>query len=100
MANRAGVCSDHLQLDLQLCSKPKTARRSWITPGAFVGVGLWLAVSFGFRIYLGYFDSYSLTYGSLGALIVLMLWFYLTGVAILIGGEVNCEFQPECERDP
>ena len=66
--------------------------RRWITPGAFVGVVLWLIVSFGFRLYLGYFDSYSVTYGSLGALIVLMLWFYLTGIAILIGGEVNCEF--------
>lgn len=67
--------------------------RHWITPGAFVGVALWLAASFGFRVYLGYFDSYSVTYGSLGALIVLMLWFYLTGVAILIGGEVNSEFK-------
>jgi membrane protein len=67
--------------------------RRWITPGAFVGVGLWLIVSFAFRVYLGFFDSYSVTYGSLGALIVLMLWFYLTGVAILIGGEVNCEMQ-------
>ena len=65
--------------------------RSWITPGAFVGVGLWLVVSFGFRAYLSFFDSYSVTYGSLGAVIVLMLWFYLTGVAILIGGEVNSE---------
>ena len=65
--------------------------RSWITPGAFVGVGLWLLVSFGFRAYLSFFDSYSVTYGSLGAVIVLMLWFYLTGVAILIGGEVNSE---------
>jgi membrane protein len=64
---------------------------SWITPGAFVGVGLWLVVSFGFRAYLSFFDSYSVTYGSLGAVIVLMLWFYLTGVAILIGGEVNSE---------
>jgi len=66
--------------------------RRWITPGAFVGVALWLLVSFAFRLYLGYFDSYSVTYGSLGAVIVLMLWFYLSGVAILIGGEVNCEF--------
>jgi membrane protein len=65
--------------------------RSWVTPGAFVGVGLWLIVSFGFRAYLSFFDSYSVTYGSLGAVIVLMLWFYLTGVAILIGGEVNSE---------
>jgi membrane protein len=71
--------------------------RRWITPGAFVAVALWLAVSFGFRVYLGYFDSYSVTYGSLGALIVLMLWFYLTGVAILIGGEVNSEFQQNRE---
>ncbi|HEX6717770.1 MAG TPA: YihY/virulence factor BrkB family protein [Pyrinomonadaceae bacterium] len=65
--------------------------RSWMTPGAVVGVALWLLVSFGFRAYLSFFDSYSVTYGSLGALIVLMLWFYLTGVAILIGGEVNSE---------
>jgi membrane protein len=69
--------------------------RSWITPGAFVGVGFWLLVSFGFRVYLSFFDSYSVTYGSLGALIVLMLWFYLTGVAILIGGEVNSEVSHE-----
>ncbi len=67
--------------------------RRWITPGAFVGVALWLIVSFAFRVYLGFFDSYSVTYGSLGAVIVLMLWFYLSGVAILIGGEVNCEMQ-------
>jgi len=66
--------------------------RRWSTPGAFVGVALWLIVSFAFRVYLGFFDSYSVTYGSLGAVIVLMLWFYLSGVAILIGGEVNCEF--------
>jgi len=66
--------------------------RRWITPGAFVGVALWLIVSFGFRLYLGFFDSFSVTYGSLGAVIVLMLWFYLSGVAILIGGEVNCEY--------
>jgi membrane protein len=39
------------------------------------------------------------TYGSLGALIILMLWFYFTGVAILIGGEINCEADELCERD-
>ena len=76
---------------------PAHARR-WITPGAFAGVGLWLAVSFGFRLYLEFFDSYSVTYGSLGAVIILMLWFYLSGVAILIGGEVNCELQQEPQK--
>ncbi len=69
--------------------------RKWISPGTFVGVGLWLLVSFGFRVYLSFFDSYSVTYGSLGAVIVMMLWFYLSGVAILIGGEVNSELSHE-----
>jgi membrane protein len=76
---------------------PAHARRL-ITPGAFAGVGLWLLVSFGFRLYLGFFDSYSVTYGSLGAVIILMLWFYLSGVAILIGGEVNSEYQEELQK--
>jgi len=46
----------------------------WLTPGAVIGVALWLLVSLAFRIYLHYFNSYSATYGSLGAVIILMLW--------------------------
>ncbi|HKP72907.1 MAG TPA: YihY/virulence factor BrkB family protein [Pyrinomonadaceae bacterium] len=65
----------------------------WITPGSLAGVALWLLVSFLFRFYLRFFDNYSVTYGSLGAVIVLMLWFYLTGSAILIGGGVNAEIE-------
>jgi membrane protein len=65
----------------------------WITPGSLVGVALWLLVSFIFRLYLRHFDSYSLSYGSLGAVIILMLWLYLTGVAILIGGKINAEIE-------
>jgi membrane protein len=74
---------------------PDLRERSWhwITPGSAIGVVLWLLVSFGFRLYLHFFDSYSKTYGSLGAVIVLMLWLYLTGAAILIGGEVNSEIE-------
>jgi membrane protein len=70
----------------------------WVTPGSAVAVGLWLLVSFGFRLYLHYFDSYSKTYGSLGAVIVLMLWFYFTGAAILIGGEVNSDLEDEAAK--
>ena len=77
----------------------RRSQRKFMTPGAFVGVALWLLVSFAFRVYLHYFNSYSVTYGSLGALIILMLWFYFTGVAILIGGEINCEADKACERD-
>ena len=66
---------------------------AWVTPGAVLGVALWLLASFGFRTYLHFFDSYSATYGSLGAVIILMLWLYLTGVAVLVGGELNAELE-------
>src|SRR5436853_2468390 len=71
----------------------KEQERKWVTPGAAIGVGLWLLVSFAFKTYLKYFNSYSATYGSLGALIIMMLWFYFTGMAILFGGEVNSEIE-------
>ncbi|MET0624095.1 MAG: YihY/virulence factor BrkB family protein [Pyrinomonadaceae bacterium] len=70
----------------------------WITPGAVVGVALWLLVSFAFKAYLSYFNSYSATYGSLGAVIILMLWFYFTGAAILVGGEINSEIENEMAK--
>ena len=65
----------------------------WVTPGSAIGVALWLLVSFGFKLYLSYFNSYSATYGALGALIIMMLWFYFTGMAIMIGGEINSEIE-------
>ena len=71
----------------------KDQKFSFITPGAIIGVALWLLVSLGFRLYLSYFNSYSATYGSLGAVIILMLWLYFTGAAILIGGEINSEIE-------
>ena len=63
-----------------------------------VGVALWLAGSLGFRLYLRYFNTYNAVYGSLGAVIILMLWFYLTGAAILIGGQVNAEIEHAAAR--
>lgn len=72
--------------------------RQWWTPGALTGVVLWLAASFGYRLYLSYFHVYSTTYGSLGAVILLLIWFYLTAFAILMGGEVNSEIARELSR--
>jgi len=68
-------------------------RRRWLSPGVAIAIILWLLVSLGFRLYLHFFNSYSATYGSLGAVIILLLWFYLTGAAILLGGEINCELE-------
>ncbi len=61
----------------------------WVTPGAALGVVLWLVASLGFRAYLHFFNSYSATYGSLGAVVILLLWLFITGFAILIGAELN-----------
>lgn len=71
--------------------RPKKCQ--WWSWGTLVAIVLWLLVSFAFRLYLHYFNSYGVTYGSLGALIILMLWFYFTGVSILVGGEINSMFE-------
>jgi membrane protein len=65
----------------------------WILPGAFVALLLWLMASFGLRLYMRYFPSYGAVYGALGAILALLLWLYLTGAAILIGGELNSEIE-------
>lgn len=65
----------------------------WISPGTISGIILWLLLSGGFRLYLAYFDSYNKTYGSLGAMIILLLWLYLTALVILIGGSINSTLQ-------
>jgi membrane protein len=65
----------------------------WITPGSLIGVLLWIGASLGFRVYLHFSNSYSKTYGSLGAVIILLYWLFITGLAILIGGEINSEIE-------
>jgi membrane protein len=65
----------------------------WLTPGAAIGILGWLLASVGFRVYLHFFNSYSATYGSLGAVLILLTWFYLSGFMLLLGGEVNSEIE-------
>ena len=67
----------------------KQRRWRWVSPGTVVGVGLWLTASAALRLYLHFSGSYSTVYGSLGGVIILLLWFYVTGFAFLVGGEVN-----------
>ena len=71
----------------------KNKRWRWLTPGSVMGILGWFLSSIGLRIYLHYFNSYSVTYGSLGAVIILLTWFYITGVMLLLGAEVNSEIE-------
>lgn len=65
----------------------------WITPGSLLATLLWLLGSLGFRIYAVNFGNYEATYGAIGGIILLMLWFYLTGLVIVIGAEMNAEIE-------
>jgi membrane protein len=71
----------------------KQRRWRWLTPGGAIGIAGWIAASFGLRAYLHFFNSYTLAYGSLGAVIILLTWFYLSGLMLLLGGVVNSEIE-------
>lgn len=72
-----------------LCPNHPKFRWHWLTSGTFAAMTLWLILSGLFRLYLSYFDNYDKTYGSLGAVIILMFWLYLSALVILIGGAIN-----------
>ncbi|MGH9313861.1 MAG: YihY/virulence factor BrkB family protein [Vicinamibacterales bacterium] len=65
----------------------------WITPGAVLATLLWLVISLGFKVYLANWGNYNETYGALAGVIILLLWFYLSGLAILAGAEMNAEIE-------
>jgi membrane protein len=65
----------------------------WLTPGGAVGLVAWLLTSLALRAYIHFFNFYSLTYGSLGAVVILLMWFYVTGFALLLGAEINSEIE-------
>jgi membrane protein len=69
------------------------ARWKWITPGSLLAAMLWLAVSIAFSVYVANFGSYEKTYGSLGAVAILLMWLYVGSYVILLGAELNAEIE-------
>jgi membrane protein len=84
-----------LQLSLIYYYAPDLERKRWhlTSPGAVIALVGWLVASAGFKVYLHFSNSYTIAYGSLGAVIVLLTWFYITGLMILVGAEINSEIQ-------
>jgi membrane protein len=72
----------------------------WITPGAVVGVLLWIVLSVGFSIYVRNFSSYGAVYGAFAAAIILLLWLYLSANAFLFGAELNAELERSAGVEP
>jgi membrane protein len=65
----------------------------WLTPGSVTATLLWLAASLGFRLYVVNFGAYNQTYGAIGAVMVLLVWLYLSALAVIVGGELNAEIE-------
>lgn len=68
-------------------------RFRWVSPGAFVAIIVWVAASVGFAFYVGNFSSYNRTYGSLAAVIIALLWLWLTNLALMFGAELDAELE-------
>jgi len=76
-----------------ICPDRRYKRWRLITSGALFAVVMWLVVSLGFKAYVDNFSDYNKVYGSIAGVIVLMLWFYWTGLVLLLGGEINAEIE-------
>lgn len=70
----------------------------WISPGSITAILVWVLAGSMFRLYLQYFNTYNKAYGSLGAVIILMLWMYITGLALLLGGAINSVLTEMAEK--
>jgi membrane protein len=69
------------------------ARWRWASPGALFATVLWAVVSLGFSLYTSSFDSYGRTYGAFASVAILIFWLYLTGLAIVVGAEVDAAIE-------
>jgi membrane protein len=75
------------------------ARLQWISPGAIGATILWLIGSIAFSLYVRYFGSYDKTFGSLGAVVILLMWFYISAYVVCLGAELNAELERQTHRD-
>lgn len=74
-------------------------RWRWLTWGSAVATALWIGASLLFSYYVAHFSSYNKTYGSLGAVVILLMWFYLSAFALLLGAEIDSEIEHHLRDD-
>ena len=71
----------------------------WVSPGAIVATLLWVIASIGFTVYVANFNSYDKTYGSLGGVVILLTWLYLSALMVLLGAVINAQSERQTRRD-
>ncbi len=77
----------------------RVAKWRWVTPGSILATLLWVAASVLFSLYVSDFANYSTTYGSLGAVAGIMMWFFVSAYVVLLGAELNAELELQTARD-
>ncbi|MEZ5857750.1 MAG: YihY/virulence factor BrkB family protein [Geminicoccaceae bacterium] len=75
------------------------AKLSWVSPGAVLATVIWLVASIAFSVYVSEFASYNKTYGTLGAIVILLMWMYISSFVVLLGAELNAEMELHTTRD-
>ena len=88
-----------LSLLYRFAPSRREAHWRWVTPGSAMAALLWLLASFLFSFYVGNFASYDTMYGSLGAVVVMLFWFYLSAFVVMLGAELNAELELQTKRD-
>lgn len=83
----------------RFASPRRPARWRWLSPGALMGTCLWIIGSTAFSIYVSQFSTYNQTYGALSAIMVLLMWFYVTSFSVILGATLNAELEHQTRRD-
>ena len=77
----------------------RPAKWRWLTPGSLLATLLWMLVSFGFSLYVAYISDYNATYGSLSAIVVFLMWLFLSAYGVLLGALLNAEIERQTYCD-
>lgn len=95
----AGFFMVALAVLYRLAPSRNDAKWRWVTPGSVVAVLLWLAASIAFSFYIGNFADYNQTYGSLGAVVGVLIWFWVSAFVVILGAELNAETERQTRCD-
>ena len=71
----------------------------WVSPGVIAATVLWIVASIGFTVYVANFNSYDKTYGSLGGVVILLTWLYISAVIVLLGAAINAQSERQTRHD-
>lgn len=94
-----GIFSFFLSFAYRYAPNRNEAQWKWVSWGAIIAAVLWAAVSALFSWYVTEFGNFNKTYGSMGAVVVLMMWFYFSSFVVLLGGEINAELEHQTKKD-